>query len=266
MFSRILRVQNAFHTPLVADCRDAFLDSVRGIVPSGGMRPPGDGSDAGSGEPLFYSTVRACAWDETMPSIDAQYLWDNIEQPVLFADTVRCVVNDMYDSFHMQPLMVELGPQPALAGNLKQCGVPPEFCLCVQRRGEPEQHSVMHLVAQLSRMGLHRTLRMQSVFGTCDAVRNDAAKPATYPFQRARIYQMNEFGSEQTRPVAYGPMAGAQVFSRNVVFRQMTSLLTHPWLAGHCIGETPIYPAAGYAESMLEVVRALSSPLSLTAD
>ncbi|QWQ39670.1 amino acid adenylation domain-containing protein [Streptomyces sp. YPW6] len=90
--TRRLRVSRAFHSPLMRPVADRLADAARALAP----RIPS--------VPLM-STVTA-AWQ---PVLDARYLRDHAERPVLFGPAVERLAREGYDTF------VEIGHGPVLS-------------------------------------------------------------------------------------------------------------------------------------------------------
>ncbi|MEU6770645.1 SDR family NAD(P)-dependent oxidoreductase [Streptomyces sp. NPDC046759] len=95
---RRLSTPFASHTPLMESVRTELLDRFSGIRGAQASTP-------------LYSTVLA----EPVPgdTLDADYWYANLRQPVRFADTVRRMLDDGYRYF------VELSPHPSLLSSIE---------------------------------------------------------------------------------------------------------------------------------------------------
>ncbi len=99
VFFRELDVDYAFHSEAMEVIEEPFRESLVGLLPSAATVP-------------FVSTVTGTALDGT--KLDGSYWWDNVRQPVRFAQAVDQLVADGFGIF------LEVGPHPVLAGYLRR--------------------------------------------------------------------------------------------------------------------------------------------------
>ncbi|MEU3459403.1 type I polyketide synthase [Streptomyces sp. NPDC006733] len=153
--ARIVPVDYASHCDHVESIRDEVLRGVAGAATH----------DTGI---AFYSTVVAGRVDPA--TLDAEYWYRNLREPVRFADTVQTLSADGYGVF------VEVSPHPVLtmhiAATAGSAVVQPTL-----RRNEPETHRLLLSMAELYSRGVD--LDWRTWFGGARRV----ALP-TYAFQR----------------------------------------------------------------------------------
>jgi acyl transferase domain-containing protein len=199
--------------------------------------------------------------------VTAQYLWENIEKPVLFQGTVERVLEHFSrtDGSSSPPVFLEIGAHPVLSTNLKQSGAQDGHCLYLQKRDEQPLLAFFRSLGTLAtRFAMQRRLSWANIFGDFppSQIKFDHTNLPKYPFQRKIYRHLSEVHAEQVAPVAWGPMAGAQLFSGMTIFRQYMNLSTHPWLEGHRVAGDVVFPGAGYTEAMLEVIRSTTDGAS----
>src|SRR5262249_55419211 len=89
-----------FHSPHMEGLRAELMAALTDIAPR-------------NGRPRFFSTVSGR--EEQGRSLDAEYWWKNLREPVLFADAVSAAVRTGHR------FVVELGPQPTLLRMAADC-------------------------------------------------------------------------------------------------------------------------------------------------
>ncbi|WP_157882204.1 type I polyketide synthase, partial [Streptomyces rubellomurinus] len=153
--ARIVPVDYASHSAHVETIRDEVLAGVAGAATT----------DSGV---AFYSTVTAGRVDPA--TLDAEYWYRNLREPVRFADTVQALTADGYGVF------VEVSPHPVLAMHIAATAgsavVQPTL-----RRNEEEVHRLRLSMAELYTRGLD--LAWDDVFTGARRV-----PLPTYAFQR----------------------------------------------------------------------------------
>ncbi|MBL1101983.1 type I polyketide synthase [Streptomyces coffeae] len=130
--ARIVPVDYASHCDHVESIRDEVLSGVAGAATT----------DTGV---AFYSTVVAGRVDPT--TLDADYWYRNLREPVRFADTVQALSADGYGVF------VEVSPHPVLTMHIAAT----EGSAVVQptlRRDEEETHRLLLSMAELYTRGV----------------------------------------------------------------------------------------------------------------
>nr|APD71854.1 type I polyketide synthase 2 [Streptomyces sp.] len=130
--ARIVPVDYASHCDHVESIRDEVLSGVAGAATT----------DTGV---AFYSTVVAGRVDPS--TLDAEYWYRNLREPVRFADTVQALSDDGYGVF------VEVSPHPVLtmhiASTVGSAVVQPTL-----RRNEEETHRLLLSMAELYSRGV----------------------------------------------------------------------------------------------------------------
>ncbi|WP_205873317.1 type I polyketide synthase [Mycobacterium camsae] len=99
VYTKLLQVNCACHSPDMDPLRDELLESLAGLQGNETTIP-------------MYSTATGGRIDG--PKLSTDYWWDNFRNPVLFEQAVRALVADGYHTF------VEVGPHPVLANSLNE--------------------------------------------------------------------------------------------------------------------------------------------------
>ncbi|MEV6365238.1 type I polyketide synthase [Nocardia asteroides] len=257
---RLRAARGMSHCSAVDPLRNAVVDGLATIAPR-------------SGEIAFYSTVTTTVVDTA--TLDANYWFSNIREPVLYHDTVAQLYADGHRTF------VENSPHPSLSAATSDIlndaridGV----MLASLRRDRGGRPQWLNALAHAHVAGV--AVDWQSVLGRNVTQRIDLP---TYAFQRQR-YWLNEpsviatAGDLGLSPVDHPLLsAGIEVpDSRTHVFTGGLSLRHHAWLADHRAFDTVLLPGTAFLEMVLYaggrvgcdrvVELVLEEPLVMTAD
>ncbi len=240
--AREIPVGYASHSMQIEEIREELLQACVGIEPSSGGVP-------------FYSTVRGGVVDTA--SLDAEYWFGNLREPVLFEPVVVGLLGEGFRTF------VEVGPHPVLTVGVG------EAVDAVVNAGELVEGSVL-LAGSLRREqgGLERFLLSlgevwvrgvdvdwRAVFAGSGARR--VGLPA-YAFQRERYWLSPAAGAGDVAALgqasARHPLLGAAVGladGEGWLFTGRLSLESHPWLADHAVMGTVLLPGTAFVELAL---------------
>ncbi|MDT0610827.1 type I polyketide synthase [Streptomyces sp. DSM 40712] len=235
-----LAVRHAAHSPLVDEMTDEFLDIAEEL----------------SYEAPVYGFISTVLGRQADPEelTDPEYWVANCRRTVRFLDAVRAAEAAGADRF------VELGPDSTLSGMVRLCLTrAPEDVAVVPllRYGVAEPQGVHLAVGQLYTDGL--TLVPERLF----AGRAAGTVPLPpYAFHRKRYWPDVDMGA--VRDSGGAGTTGADATTHPLVGTSLTvvdsaqvragrlSLTTHPWLADHGLGDTPLLPGAAFVELALQ--------------
>ena len=110
LFYRLLDLDYAFHSP--------SMDPVKGEI-----KVSLDDLKIQNADLDFYSTVSGSLL--SAENLDANYWWDNIRKPVLFADAMENILDDGYQVF------LEVGPHPVLRTYVNECSRVKDLDYCL---------------------------------------------------------------------------------------------------------------------------------------
>jgi acyl transferase domain-containing protein/surfactin synthase thioesterase subunit len=182
VFSKLLQVNCAFHSPQMEPYQDELARSLQDITPQAASIP-------------IISTVTGKAQEGQ--DFDATYWARNIREPVYFTDAIDELIQTKHNLF------VELSPHPALSRNISQClhthsarGI----VLPSLRRHEGEKFVMLESLSILYTQGYPIDWsRLYPSGGRCVSL-------PSYPWQRERYWleqddtQLSQQHSENNKP------------------------------------------------------------------
>jgi acyl transferase domain-containing protein/NAD(P)-dependent dehydrogenase (short-subunit alcohol dehydrogenase family)/acyl carrier protein len=233
VFIHRLPMPYAFHSPHMDGLRAELLAALTDIAPRhGGLR--------------FFSTVSGR--EEQGQSLDAEYWWRNLREPVLFSDAVSAAVRAGHR------LVVELGPQPSLLRMAADCAA--EFgesiaMLPTLQRGLSSRRALMEMLGKAWCHGLEPN--WSAVYPGPSP--HDPLP--THPWQRQRHWlEAPAVRAYRTHPLDH-PLIGRRVYGPGARWEAHIDLARLPDLADHRIRGDTVIPAAAYVEQMLAVGHAM---------
>ncbi len=232
-FNRFLKVELAYHNPVMSKIKQEFEDALEDIQPQTPKLP-------------LYSTVTGRICDETFFH-DADYWYRNLRQTVLFAEAITTLIHDGYTLF------LEIAPHPVLSASIKECAVAVNTSVAVTytlHRSEPEEKAIVKSLADLSSVGLE--LNWEKVVG---------GQRIDLPFYRwAREFYL--FESNQTKAERLSerlnPILGNIDWAASRGWLSEININYMPWLPDHQIEGMVVLPAAAYVEAALAAHAQLS--------
>jgi polyketide synthase 12 len=180
--------------------------------------------------------------------LDLGYWYDNIRQPVLYAEALRSLAKSGINGF------LEVGPHPALMhgslDTLRELGVRATYVPTLRREGDDSQE-------------LARAVAKLFVFGaSCEPTAKAAfVDLPRYPFERQRFWLETEAGGEARRlpHTRVHPHIGhieRSVHAGNVFACQLVlDPKIEPYLAEHRAQGHIVFPAAGQGEVVIAAAR-----------
>ncbi len=234
VFFRLLDLDYAFHSQAMDSIRDDF-QRLLGEFDSAAPKIP------------FYSSARGAIAHPFF--LDAEYWWENIRNPVLFSDAITAMVNDGIE------LLIEIGPHPVLTSYLRQIlrdGNSDFTPLGTMSRGE----AGASLVQRTADTALCRGADVD--LSASFPVRGRCAELPRYAWQRKPHWFKT--GPEATGAMyrrSDGPFIGVRPQSAHSTWESQIDVERFRFLNDHNVGDTIVFPAAGYAECALEASAAL---------
>ncbi|MFI9503616.1 SDR family NAD(P)-dependent oxidoreductase [Nocardia sp. NPDC052566] len=233
IFCRMLQVAVAFHSHHMDPLKDELLSSL-------------DGLTSGEATVPMYSTVTA----DIAPtgSLDAEYWWRNVREPVRFAPTIDRLIEDQHLAF------VELGPHPIhataigeLLGKRQVTGtVVPSL-----HRKQSDRFTLLDSLATLYVAGFEPT--WDTVF---DGNSERVAVPF-YPWQRDSYWLESATSRGHRFPTLGHPLVGDNSH-RTVadepgkhVWELVLDPVRFPWLDDHRVQGPIVYPAAAHLDMVI---------------
>jgi acyl transferase domain-containing protein/acyl carrier protein len=232
-----LRVSHAFHSPLMDGMLDRLADVAGGLTFE---RPRIPVVSNVTGKPLTAEQL-----------VDPRYWSEHVRRTVRFADGVRWLREHGHRRFF------ELGPAGVLAAMCREClagGDVDAVVTAALRRRSPEVGSLLGALGELWVDGA--AVDWRALYEDSNA--RSVSLP-TYTFQRERFWladaaagsDASAIGMAATgHPLLGGalPLAGG---GSGVLLAGRVSLESHPWLAGHVLSGTALFPGTGMLELAL---------------
>ncbi|OAA60531.1 reducing polyketide synthase [Niveomyces insectorum RCEF 264] len=260
VFARRLQVDVAYHSAhmnaAVGEYAAALanLESAQPVV-QGGRRQP---------EPIMVSSVTG---GEVDGDLAGPYYWvRNLVSPVLFADAVKDVVAPADgDGTNAVDLLIEIGPHGALGGPIEQIlthhGIKNVGYHSMLTRGQNSLDQSLALAGQLFLQGL--SLNVQNVNG--DAHCRLLTDLPPYPWNHSKTFRADSRMHRElinqkhsTRSLIGAPLP--TLAEHQHAWRSFIRLSEEPWLRGHTVGSTVLFPGAGIVSIVLEATQQLVDP------
>jgi acyl transferase domain-containing protein/NADPH:quinone reductase-like Zn-dependent oxidoreductase/acyl carrier protein len=223
VWCRALQVNHAFHTQLVEPAREPFLAGLT--------------IDNRALTVEMASTVTGCRVQEA--ALNAEYWWQNIRQPVRFADAVRALRELGVDMF------LEIGPHPVLSASIRQCRVAGRSAAVVfpsLSRGSGERRTLLS-----SLVGLFAAGKQVDWAGVVPSTRMTVELPR-HPWMRQRYWHECAESSRVRLDTDYHPLLGMRSAGSTRRWQITIDPAELRWLKDHAIGGRTIYPAAAFVE------------------
>ncbi|OBK93662.1 type I polyketide synthase, partial [Mycobacterium sp. 1165178.9] len=230
--ARRIDVDYASHSAQVDAIREPLAEALHGLEPR-------------SSAVAFFSTVTGEPMDTA--GLDADYWFRSIRHTVQFERAVRSVCDAGYRAF------IESSPHPVLMAAIEET-VPDSERACVipslgRDDGGPDRFWLSVAQAHVAGVAVDWRAAMAGLGGR-------AVDLPTYGFVRQHFWLPG--GATGSQDVATLGLAGAEhgllgavvprPDSGGVVLTGRLSTADHPWLADHAVGETVLFPGAGFVE------------------
>jgi len=240
IFNRFLRVELAYHSPVMDALRDEMLAALADLKPGLPKIP-------------LYSTVTG----ERVESVlyDADYWYANIRQPVYFSEAMQALSRDGHSLF------LELCPHPVLGNAIKESLAAVKGkgqVVSSLKRKEPEAELFYRALAELYTLGTiphWETLYPQG---------GEFMRLPLYPWQRQTYWQESEISLlDRCGSQTDHPLLGHRQNIPGFVWEQPVNEQFLPWLQDHKIQDLVILPGAAYVEVGLIVLDLITKKKSI---
>ena len=232
-FVRRLPINYAFHTCQMDSIRDELRDSLSDIRPRAGKIP-------------LVSTVTGAAVDGS--EMGAEYWWSNVRQVVRFAEAIR---NSSSETAHA---FVEIGPHPTLESSIKETLAATRSPVVVVNSLRRESDESLELLTGVGR------LHVAGVPLDWAAINQSSGRyvplPA-YPWNR-KTYWAESIESKSSRfESEVTPLLGISIAGAMPTWESQPHPHRFKYLQDHRLWNSIVFPAAGFAEMALGLVRHL---------
>lgn len=259
VFTRRLKVDNAYHSPHMSHTAGAYLTSLQGITvlePKGNVR--------------MYSSMTGSEVSAT--ELGPAYWVANMVSKVKFTKALDHVFPSATQDNQASRIdtVIEIGPHSALQGPLKQIlaasgklEITTYIPLLV--RGQDAVTTSLQAAAKLWSRGSNLNLLHLNALPTKPPVLRFLPNLPSYPWNHANRYWFSS-SQENTRLFAKTPRLdwlGARISDFNPLapcWKNRLRVSELPWLQHHCISGNIIFPGAGMMCCALEAVRQMADP------
>lgn len=242
IFSRFLRVEVPYHSPLMEPLKPELASSLQAIKPQTATIP-------------LVSTVTGQRVEGS--ELDGDYWANNMRNSVLFATAIEGLIDAGCELF------LELSAHPVLASSIAECLAKAEkrgTILPSLRRKERERAMMLGSFGQLYTLGY--SVDWQRLYPQPGRF---VPLPA-YPWQRESYWQESEASRlgrlgepNQFRGAMLGqqvhPLLGSRLESASQVWHAAIDQDELTYLQDHCVQGSVVYPGAAYVEMALAAAK-----------
>ena len=242
LFYRILDLNYAFHSASMDPVEDEIKTNLKNIK----LKESSLG---------FYSTVSGN--QITADSLDAEYWWNNIRHPVLFAESMEKLLGDGYQVF------MEIGPHPVLRSYVNECSRDKdvEIALITTIKRQAESKTVL-LNALYSCQLAGCSLNESIVFPFLKTNKPPSIVLPHYPWQREKHwYSLTAEGGDLVNRDREHPLLGYRLKNYEACWENQIDTALFGYLADHVVDGGAVMPAAAYIEMALAASKAWFSDL-----
>ena len=229
VFFVLLDLDYAFHSKNMDCIKETLLESLKTL------------SSGVSKEAQFVSTVTGKVLDGE--ALNADYWWQNIRQPVHFAEAIQSLIRMGCRVF------VEISPHAILQRYMSECLTAEKVTgrtLFVFRKQDEGLEQIQRLAFRLHMLAEYPN--WNSFFPTPGR----RIRLPNYPWQKERHWHpvTNESKAVLTS-VRVHPLLGWRLADVDIGWENTIDTLTHPWLIDHQVANSVVLPGAAYAELAL---------------
>lgn len=236
VFARKLRVRNAFHSRFMEPAKGEFAIALKELHPQATRIP-------------MISSVSGLPIEGH--SLDADYWWQNVRQPVQFARGMETLLQ-------LEPsrrlVVLELGPSSVLTAPMTEAAhmlagrADTRIVPCL-RRAEDDAVSVLEAAGTLAFCGV--ALEWDVVFPSSQVVRLPAM-----PWQRSSYWHEAATNRHHRLQRPPHPLLGRRDVQSSPSWQRLLDTRSLPYLADHRIQGRILLPGAGFLECALAAARA----------
>lgn len=262
-FHRRLRVDQAYHSPHMQPCIDAYVQSL--------LRAGIKAQSSSAGCQWYSSVFNGRLIDEHIQP-DHAYWAQNMVQPVLFRQALDAALSD-HGSLGV---VLEVGPHPALKGpstqtinEVLECNIP--YACCLNRNSEAVMamsDCMGFLWSHLDSSSFDLDAYETSMSGSDKARRFTVVKGIpSYQWEHSSKHWHESRRSRRIRLRGPShPLLGDESPDSSAHHRSWRNILKPSeisWLDGHRVQGQVVFPAAGYITTVLEAAKVLAAGMEI---
>ena len=224
-FYHLLDLDYAFHSLQMDAIERQVLDSLASVKSSSSTVP-------------FISAVTGTALDGT--TLNADYWWKNIRQPVQFSQAVTTLAQAGTNIF------VEIGPHSILRSYINDCLKSEDHTGLVMNTLKRHQDSEAHLLkSTLKILATGCIIDEEKLFPTA----GQQVSLPRYPWQReTHWFPVTVEAPNPSQREREHPLLGYPVKGSDLIWENNLDTAAFPYLADHVVDDTVVLPAAAYIE------------------
>lgn len=251
IFSKLIKVDVASHSYQMDELKPELKQQLGHVQPK---QPNID----------FYSTVLGHKINNTI-SLDATYWADNLREPVQFANTVQALLADGIQLF------IEVSPHPVLTQAIEENIESASADAVVIESTERDKDDVEQFTRNLAKAFCNGAfVNWRNFYGS----QYEKIRLPEYPWQKEYYWLKEEQNvSGKTRLInGHAAHPFLQRYSymaegiKTHIWESVISLASFPFLSGHKIGDTVVFPAAAFLEIGYAAYRELTGFTSCKMD
>lgn len=251
LFNRSLVVEAAYHSHHMELIQGAYWGSIKHV-------------QCGQHRPDVHMISSVYGEEVQDAGLDANYWCKNLTSPVQFATALAKSLRLIREKEEGPVAVIEIGPHSALAGPIKQIvkgsnlqGI--EY-LSVLLRNQDASNTAIAAAGRLFQLG-YTGLPLDTI----NHLNTNAEKRVLSDLPRYGWTHKTRHWSESRRSENYRlrkfprhdllGTAAMDSLSEEPIWRNYLRLQEQPWLVGHTIGGSIVFPAAGYLAMALEALK-----------
>ena len=235
IFCRRLTVEYAFHSPLMEPVRNELLTSLADLRPTVTSVP-------------LFSTVTGGLIDGT--ALGADYWWQNVRQPVLFADAMACLATTG------KTLAIEIGPHPVLAYAINECFQAASATVETLPSLRRDADDVATMLDSLGRL---HTLGLPIDFSRLHPRPHRRLPLPPEPFLTQRLRDESPEARESRHARSLHPLLGDRTEAPSARWECRVDLRLQRYLSDHRVRGGCVHPAAGFLEAAIAAAGELAA-------
>ena len=236
IFYRFLQVEVPYHSVHMDPLREELLKSLRTIKPHTAVKP-------------IYSTAMGAM--VSGPELTAEYWWQNVRHPILFAEAIDQLIKNDYRLF------LEISPHPVLAGSIMKCLAARKkegTVIASLRRNESDRIMMLASLGKLYTLGYPIDWNRQHPGG------GRFVRLPLYPWQRERHWNESDVTRRDRTGILVHPLLGQPLKSAYSVWSVELDRYRLAYLNDHRLQDVVVFPAAAYVEMALAAAREVFGP------
>ncbi|UJR29474.1 hypothetical protein I4U23_010686 [Adineta vaga] len=239
IFNRILRINSAYHTPLLTPIRSEALSTFKKTL-------------AGCSVPTIpYCSTVTGQWKDS--DFDEKYTFDGIEGPVLFDAAVR----QCLERFGVETtVFLEISAHSVLSSYLTENGS--KYNLCTLHRQQSDIETTLKTLANLRIFGCSpKQANITKIYPSM--ITPPQRIPHYFPYLFQRQYCVKEDPAHRLQRIipTWYSLAGRPLAHPYPTFQTKLSLKSSIWIEDHRVQGPAVFPAAGYIEICMEIFNSM---------